>query len=191
MKNIVFIGGWGHWFEAANEFGACGDVHFSGVAPAYAGEELSGGLNHPSLAGITVFSSCEDSCAGIFTLSSGAPATVSVDYFCPQSAGTHGNDWIRIVGTAGIIEARANENLVTLLKDGKTPVPVELDIPPPLYLPFVEKNTALTNTVDALKLTRFVLRARQSADECSIINIQQLTGNEQRLETVFIWSNEH
>ncbi|MFA5688176.1 MAG: Gfo/Idh/MocA family oxidoreductase [Kiritimatiellales bacterium] len=330
MKNVVFIGGWGHWFEAANEFSVCSDVCFSGAAPAYAGEELSGVVNHPALAGIPVFNSadelfknvaadiavistrpgniaatvicaadagcdviaekpvgitfdevdavetalkknnvrlmamfsmradpvfqtakrlvnegaigmpvlvnarksykfgdetkrpdwfgeravyggtfpwvgihaldiirfttglkmtqvaalqnnfihpalpaCEDSCAGLFMLSNGAPATVSIDYFRPASAGTHGDDWVRIVGTGGIIEARSNETSVTLLKDGKTPEPVELDIPAPLYLPFIENKNALTNTADALELTRAGLCARQSADEQKIININK------------------
>ncbi|MFA5689158.1 MAG: hypothetical protein WC959_08430 [Kiritimatiellales bacterium] len=47
MAKIVFIGGWGHWPQVADEL-----KNFSGAAPVYAGEELSGVLNHPSLAGI-------------------------------------------------------------------------------------------------------------------------------------------
>ena len=108
---------------------------------------------------------CEDTCCGIFELDGGAQATVSVDYFRPQSAGTHGDDWIRIVGTAGIIEARANEKRCTLLNDGKDPESVTLDDPESLFIPFIEGREGLTNTDDALMLSRVCLFARLAADE--------------------------
>lgn len=108
---------------------------------------------------------CEDTCTGLFELSGGAQATVSVDYFRPQNAGTHGDDWIRIVGTAGIIEARANEKLCTLLKDGAAPESVTLDAPESLFIPFIEGREGLTNTADALSLSRACLFARLAADE--------------------------
>ncbi|MGE4488714.1 MAG: Gfo/Idh/MocA family protein [Kiritimatiellales bacterium] len=108
---------------------------------------------------------CEDTCCGIFELAGGAQATASIDYFRPMSSETHGDDWIRIVGTEGIIEARANENKVTLLKNNTSPETVPLDEPESLFIPFIEGRDGLTNTADALELTRAVLYARQAADE--------------------------
>jgi predicted dehydrogenase len=108
---------------------------------------------------------CEDTCCGIFEMEGGAQATVSVDFFRPQNAGTHGDDWIRIVGAAGIIEARANEKRCTLLKDGAAPEAVTLDDPESLFIPFIEGREGLTNTADALSLSRACLFARLAADE--------------------------
>jgi predicted dehydrogenase len=108
---------------------------------------------------------CEDTCTGIFELAGGAQATVSVDYFRPQSAGTHGDDWIRIVGTGGVLEARASENRVTLLKNSAAPEGIPLDEPESLFIPFIEGRAGLTDTADALELTKACLYARQAADE--------------------------
>ncbi|QHI68282.1 Gfo/Idh/MocA family protein [Tichowtungia aerotolerans] len=114
---------------------------------------------------------CEDTCCGIFELEGGAQATVSVDYFRPMSATTHGDDWVRIVGTEGVVEARASENTVTLLKDSAAPQSVPLDDPESLFIPFIEGREGLTGTDDALALSRACLVARQAADENRILEI--------------------
>lgn len=112
---------------------------------------------------------CEDSCCAIFELEGGAQATVSADYFRPESAATHGDDWVRIVGTEGILEARANESLVTLLKNGKSPEPVPLDEAEKLFAPFIEGREGLTDAADAIELSRACVYARQAADEARVI----------------------
>jgi predicted dehydrogenase len=48
---------------------------------------------------------CEDNCVIVSELSNGGHATISVDYCRPENADTHGDDWIRIVGTKGVLEA--------------------------------------------------------------------------------------
>ena len=114
---------------------------------------------------------CEDTCCGIFELEGGAQATVSVDYLRPGSAGSHGDDWVRIVGTEGVIEARANENSVTLLKDSERPQAVSLDEPESLFVSFLNGEDGLTNQTDALALSRACLLARQSADEGRVLEM--------------------
>jgi predicted dehydrogenase len=114
---------------------------------------------------------CEDTCCGIFELEGGAQATVSVDYFRPMSSKTHGDDWVRIVGTEGVIEARACEESVMLLKDGDVPQSVPLDVPENLFIPFIEGRDGLTGTADALALSRACLIARQAADEKKVLEI--------------------
>ncbi len=114
---------------------------------------------------------CEDTCCGIFELEGGAQATVSVDYFRPMSAKTHGDDWVRIVGTEGVIEARACDESVSLLKDSECRQSVPLDEPENLFVPFIEGRDGLTNTKDALALSRACLIARQAADERKVLEI--------------------
>lgn len=108
---------------------------------------------------------CEDACSGIFELDGGAQATVSVDYFRPQGSATHGDDWIRIVGTDGVLEARVSDQSVRLLTDGPNAELIPLDEPESLFIPFVEGRNGLTDTDDALFLSRACLMARQAADE--------------------------
>ena len=114
---------------------------------------------------------CEDTCCGIFELEGGAQATVSVDYFRPMSSKTHGDDWIRIVGTGGVIEARANEESCTLLKNEAVPEAIPLDEPESLFIPFLEGREGLTNATDAFELTQATLAARQAADEKTWIEV--------------------
>jgi predicted dehydrogenase len=69
---------------------------------------------------------CEDNCTIISELSNGGHCTVSVDLFRPSSARSHGDDWIRVVGTKGIIEARGSDNTCRVLVDTEKPESIEL-----------------------------------------------------------------
>jgi predicted dehydrogenase len=108
---------------------------------------------------------CEDTCCAVLELDGGVQATVSVDYFRPQNAGTHGDDWIRIVGTEGIIEARDNEGTCMLLKHDAAPQSMPLDDPESIFIPFLEDRDGLIGSEEALALTKASLYARQAADE--------------------------
>ena len=72
---------------------------------------------------------CEDNCVMILELSNGGHATVSLDFFRPKAAETHGDDWIRIVGTKGVIEAGiVNNNCVVITdKEKKNIIPDNLE----------------------------------------------------------------
>jgi predicted dehydrogenase len=95
-------------------------------------------------------------------------ASVSVDYFRPSRAPTHGDDWIRIVGTRGVLEARPDSvKLINDENDGSAPVPARCDRK--LVADFVNhvegRRTALIDTRSTLLLTDACLRAQQSADQ--------------------------
>lgn len=62
---------------------------------------------------------CQDNCAVILELSNGGHATVSIDYFRPENAPTHGDDWIRIVGTNGVIQASGVKNECSVISSDK------------------------------------------------------------------------
>lgn len=115
---------------------------------------------------------CEDTCCAVLELDGGAQASISVDYFRPDRATSWGDDWIRIVGADGIIEARANQQSVTLLKNSGSPEQIELDEPEPLFRPFIEGRAGLTDAADALELSRAVLYARAAADENKVLEIE-------------------
>jgi predicted dehydrogenase len=103
-----------------------------------------------------------------FTLCGERAASVSVDVFRPANAPTHGDDWIRVVGTAGVLEARPNAvTLINAENDGSKPVVVSYDRS--FLRDFVDhvegRGTMSIDTQSTLKLTRACLLARQSADE--------------------------
>jgi predicted dehydrogenase len=62
---------------------------------------------------------CEDNCAIVAELGNGGHATISVDYCRPEIAGTHGDDWIRIVGTKGVLEASGSKKECSVISKDK------------------------------------------------------------------------
>lgn len=115
------------------------------------------------------FPGCEDVCAGVFTLSNGGLLDVSVDLLRPATAPTHGDDFCRVVGTEGILEANASAGWCRLTtRDGQ---PVEQPCGADrgtLYasaLRFAsDPQAGLDETTLAFRLTDAVLQARESAD---------------------------
>lgn len=103
-----------------------------------------------------------------FTLDGERYASVSIDVFRPTMAPTHGDDWIRVVGTSGVLEARPNEvKLINATNDGSKPMPLSCDRT--FLRDFVDhvetRRAAPIDAAATLELTRACLRARQSADE--------------------------
>ena len=62
---------------------------------------------------------CEDNCVLAVELANGGHATISVDYCRPETAGTHGDDWIRIVGTKGLLEASGSKKECSVISSDK------------------------------------------------------------------------
>jgi predicted dehydrogenase len=62
---------------------------------------------------------CEDNCALVAELGNGGHATISVDYCRPEIASTHGDDWVRIVGTKGVLEASGSKKECSVISDDK------------------------------------------------------------------------
>lgn len=60
------------------------------------------------------YAECPDNVAACLELSNGGHATVSLDYHRPRGSRTHGDDWIRVVGTVATIEANLSRNTVLL-----------------------------------------------------------------------------
>ncbi|MGB7158373.1 MAG: Gfo/Idh/MocA family oxidoreductase [Tepidisphaeraceae bacterium] len=107
-----------------------------------------------------------------FTLAGERFASVSIDVFRPAAAPTHGDDWIRVVGTTGVLEARPNAvTLINESNDGSKPVPLACDRQ--FLRDFVEhvegRRAAPIDTRATLDLTRACLLARQSADEGRVV----------------------
>jgi len=111
---------------------------------------------------------CEDGCAGLFELNHGAFATVSVDLLRPEQAPTHGDDWIRIAGTEGVLEARSNEGTLRLINEGgEVAIPVDSG-PIAFYAEILkEERSEFFEAImdDGFLLTEAVLCARESADQ--------------------------
>jgi len=114
------------------------------------------------------FPECEDFALMMGELTGGGRFTASIDFLRPHAAPTHGDDWIRLVGTSGVIEANGSSGWAKLASaEGE---PADLPLPPPgaIFRQFVESLTGFAESPlavdDAFRLSDAALVARASAD---------------------------
>jgi predicted dehydrogenase len=127
----------------------------------------SGNVGHPEMGEL------EDSGCMVARLDNGAPAAIRVDYCRPAAAPSHGDDRLRIAGSAGVIEAMQGK--VTLITSDagpqELPLPEEVEFLPDFlesirtgrepYIPFVE----------CARSTEVVLRAREAAESGRVVRM--------------------
>lgn len=130
---------------------------------------MKGNFSHPERP------ACEDNCTMILELSNGGHATVSVDLHRPASGGTWGDDWIRVVGTKGVIEARGSDLTCTLQVDSEQPVPVELPGKSKMFREFLLAVAGDTSIKipqeESFMLTKVCLHGQESAEKGVFIDV--------------------
>ncbi|WP_079912821.1 Gfo/Idh/MocA family protein [Paenibacillus sp. 32352] len=110
-----------------------------------------------------------------FTMSGGAAASVSIDYLRPNEAPSHGDDRIRIAGTAGVLEVRDQQ--VLLINERQSGVQ-ELPLVPKreIFADFVRQingeGRCLVSADDSFYVTEACLRALVSADEKRVVHFE-------------------
>lgn len=121
---------------------------------------------------------CEDNCCLILELSNGGHATASVDLCRPQSAATHGDDWIRIVGTKGVLEARGSDLTCTVMVDSAQPVQVELPEKTKIFREFLlavaGDDSIKIPQAESFMLTHVCLCAQAAAETGEVVRINPL-----------------
>ena len=114
---------------------------------------------------------CEDTATALFTLEGDVQMVASIDLCRPESAPTWGDDWIRVVGSTGVLEANGSAGKVTLINSNRLS---ELTFPihdlNPIYEPFIESLREKKDLDPTpFYLTAAALAARESADKgCEI-----------------------
>jgi predicted dehydrogenase len=108
----------------------------------------------------------ERSAACLFTFDRDITATVSIDVFRPDSAPTHGDDWARVVGTEGVVEARpAGVTLLDANGEQTIATPADRELIGDFFDHVRGAAHAVIDARSTIELTRLCLAARRSADE--------------------------
>jgi predicted dehydrogenase len=103
-------------------------------------------------------------------------ASVSIDYHRPDNAPTHGDDWARVVGTAGVMEIRPGSvQLMNAANDGSKPVEARCErrLVPDFLAHASGAAKALIDRYSTIGLTRVCLLARESADAGRVLHIDR------------------
>lgn len=100
-------------------------------------------------------------------------ASINIDFYRPNTAPTHGDDRIRVVGTKGVLEVR-NSRIFLIDENGESEQEVQPS--PGIWQSFVsackgERQGKIT-AESSLYSTRIALLARQSADTNSVITVK-------------------
>ena len=103
-----------------------------------------------------------------FTLTNEVAASITIDYFRPESALSHDDDRLRVVGTDGIIEVKdGHVYLLNADNDGQESLPFVAERG--IFADFVAQirglGQCLVSAEDSFYDARAALLARQSADE--------------------------
>jgi predicted dehydrogenase len=120
---------------------------------------------------------CEDNCALLAELSNGGHITISVDYCRPEIAPTHGDDWVRIVGTKGVLEASGSKMECSVISNDKGSFQYALpDRKDKIFSRFLlnilngKSNDEIAQV--SFMLTKVCLIAREAAQKSKVLSIK-------------------
>lgn len=114
----------------------------------------------------------EATAACFFNMTNEVMGTVSIDYLRPQTALTHDDDRVRIVGSEGIVEV-AGSNVYIINKKTNGVEQLSLESPGQIFNDFVSeikgKGKCLVSAQDSFIATEACLKARLSADTKKVV----------------------
>jgi predicted dehydrogenase len=118
----------------------------------------------------------EDTANVILQFANGGSAAISIDYFRPSKAPTHGDDRLRIVGTKGIVEIKDNATRVELVTRKQGPRNVRLRRERQFFVDFVaelrgEKQHVIRPN-EPFRLNYVCLVAREAADRGEVLSCE-------------------
>ncbi len=113
--------------------------------------------------------------SAIFRMDNGIIADMGIDYLRPAEAPTHGDDRVRIAGSAGVLEVSGGRIILTDASGERMiePPPADRDVFSDFILELVSGRPSLVTDEETFELTRAVLAARESADRGETLKIQE------------------
>ena len=115
----------------------------------------------------------EDNAGLLLKLSNGGTAVVTLDYLRPETASGHGDDRLRVIGAAGVVEMRGGK--VELISRDQPAKQMTLLPAGSIFADFVAYLRGQSSPVlapsEAITATRVCLLARQAADEGRFVSI--------------------
>jgi predicted dehydrogenase len=115
----------------------------------------------------------QDHCIAMFQLDNGGSAVVHADFLRPNKADSHGDDRLRVIGSKGLIEIRANKCLLTTNDREETDI-TQSGITRPLHvelLAALERQSEKYGTASSMELAEILLKARDSVEKGTFVDL--------------------
>jgi len=126
-------------------------------------------LAHPDYPG------CQDSAVVMMELDGGAKGALTADYLRPDKAPTHGDDRLRVIGSAGVLETKDLNRRVELITHDKEPHDLPRAGSVSLFPDFIGslrgRNTHIIGPDEAVRVTRICIAATEAADRGEFIEV--------------------
>jgi predicted dehydrogenase len=114
------------------------------------------------------YAECEDHAVIVGSLDKGGHASISIDMLRPEAAALPGDDWIRVLGMKGMLEANASKGVCEIVSEGGAPTSPPLPESGAMFRSFLlslrGQGSPSLSTDDSFLLTHACLVARDSAD---------------------------
>tara|TARA_B110000008_G_C16964908_1_gene561567 strand:- start:507 stop:1595 length:1089 start_codon:yes stop_codon:yes gene_type:complete len=178
-------GGRGGWFKQRETYGGIWGwvgIHAFNIAAYILGRNTVKVLAaqeqnrfHPEVA-----PGCSDCLSGLFRLEGDVQMTASIDLLRPDGPTAHGDDWIRIVGSEGSLEANPALETIRLVLKGKDEVVRKVTAVAPSF--YTELLGAVTEGADFSELTTQGFRLTASVLTADRASVEKRCGLEVKLD---------
>jgi predicted dehydrogenase len=115
----------------------------------------------------------ENTTGSLFRLDNGGIAVLHMDFFRPQTAPTHGDDRLRLVGTSGVVEYQEATSVTVVTGREKPRTVTDLPKDRSLFLDFLDsvynQKPAGLSLSDVYRVSEIVLAARESAERKTFV----------------------
>jgi predicted dehydrogenase len=166
------------WFKKEESYGSTIlwiGIHMIDLMRFTSGRKYTHASSFMGRVGFPNLGDMETTSTTSFRLDNGGTATLHMDYCMPQTAPSHGDDRLRLAGTAGVVEYMAATG-VTLVTGTAKPAKLE-KLPPPgsLFLDYLEYvyngKPATLSHEDIFAACDATLAAHESAVQGSIVKL--------------------
>lgn len=122
------------------------------------------------------YAACASHAGYLFRLTEDGIATVTLDYLRPETAPTHGDERIRIAGTAGVVEVALATGTGTLI-DAKGVHDLAPPLSPPWYTSFLRAvrgdGPPLIPSEEVFRVTEVALKAQVAVDKGREVDLRE------------------
>ena len=142
-------------------------IHFTTSLDYTGVAAFQGNKDHPDYPG------CQDYAGILLSLSNGGATVINLDFLRPETAPTHGDDRLRVIGSEGVLEIKDGGQRIELISSASEAVDLQLPERKSFLADFVAELRGQGDHVlapeEPFEMTRVALLAHQSAEQKRII----------------------
>jgi predicted dehydrogenase len=123
------------------------------------------------------YPACPSHAAYVLTMESGGLAAVTLDYLRPATAGSHGDERLRIAGTRGVVETALVDRKAVLIQSDRPAQPLPLEPTVDLFTQFARsllgRESPPLRLDEAFRITEIAIKARQAAETGQTVSLRE------------------